>query len=518
MPLVRTGTNGWFYGDVRYRLYLKGEYDANISSFSAGQSVSSNSNGKAITFTASTTGDYYLKVYYGSSSGFDATLWPDPVMSFRYAVIRDATPVKALAVSSIGNAPTTIYQGKTLGLYPVFTPANASDQRVTWSSGNTAVATVDENGIVTAVAPGTARITCTAVSDTSVHASSTITVAEPVPVKGVTVTTNEIHREGESNTNPKLLSLGTAIQLRYSTVPEGATEQEVTWSVSDDSVLSITNYGKVAAIGSGTAFATVTTLDGGYTANYYVYVPDQTYAVSRVTLNTSAETLYMGESGIQLIATIHPSYATNQHVTWTSSNSPVAAVDQSGNVSPVSTGYATITVSAQENPSLKAVCSVSVQPARTRVTGIRFAGASLELGLYGVTTLVPVIAPANATDQTVSWTSSNKNIVSVSRSGVVTGLNVGTATVTATTTDGSFAASVTVRVSSSAPLGDVNNDGEADAADALLILRSSVRLIALTEAQKSVADVNGDGSIDAGDAVLILRYDAGLIHQFPRKD
>ena len=67
-------------------------------------------------------------------------------------------------------------------------------------------------------------------------------------------------------------------------------------------------------------------------------------------------------------------------------------------------------------------------------------------------------------------------------------------------------------------MGDINNDGDADAGDALLVLRYSVGLASLSEAQKQVADVNGDGDIDAGDAVLLLRYDAGLIDAFPAED
>ena len=64
-------------------------------------------------------------------------------------------------------------------------------------------------------------------------------------------------------------------------------------------------------------------------------------------------------------------------------------------------------------------------------------------------------------------------------------------------------------------MGDINNDGVPDSGDALMVLRYSVGLLALSEAQKSVADVNGDGRIDAGDAILLLRYDAGLIDTFP---
>ena len=109
----------------------------------------------------------------------------------------------------------------------------------------------------------------------------------------------------------------------------------------------------------------------------------------------------------------------------------------------------------------------------------------------------------------------NTNVATVSRTGVVTALNLGIAEITVTTKDGGYSATVTIHVSSNASLGDISNDGVADAADAMLILRYCVNLVALSDAQEAVADLNGDGFIDAGDAVLLLRYDAGLIDKFP---
>ncbi len=461
------------------------------------------------TFTVEEEGDHFIRIGLGS--------WSDKVMTLRYAIARDDVDIQAVGVSSIGNAPTTIYQGKTLGLYAVITPANASNQNVSWTSSAPEVATVDANGLVTAIAPGTAKITVTT-EQGGFTATSTVTVVEPVPVTGVSVFSNDVLHYGETEENPKNLSLGTGLQLYYKTEPEGATEQEVLWSVSDPTVLSITDYGKVAAIGSGRAHATVTTVDGSYTANFYINVPDETSPVKRISLSTGAMTVYMGEGATQLTANVYPSHATNPYVLWSSDRPEVATVDQEGNVTPVSVGYATITAKAQENEAIKAECTVSVQPVRTRVTGIRFEAPTLELGLYGVASLIPVVEPADATDKSVTWTTSNKSIVSVSRGGVVTGLNVGTATITAVTADGGYTATITVVVSSNAPQGDINNDGDVDAGDALLILRASVNLLALSDAQKSVADVNGDGEIDAGDAVLILRYDAGLIDEFPSKN
>ena len=453
-------------------------------------------------------GTYYLSMNKGSG-------WIDQSMWLKYAITAADKPVEG--ISSITNGGSTIFEGKTLQLYANVTPSNATNQNVTWASSNQAVATIDADGLVTGVAPGTTTITATTV-DGGYTARTTITVEEAVPVTGVTVTAGDVAHKGETENNPYYLTLDTSVALTASVVPDTATERAVTWSVSDPDVLAVTDYGKVWAVGSGDAYVTATSVEGGYTAKFYVNVPDESYPVRGISLNYNAATIYMGEEGLDLVSTVSPSYATNPAVVWSSDNEAVAIVDQTGHVTAVSTGYATITVKAAENNAIQNTCVVSVQPVRTRVTGISFAEKEVNVGIYGNVELLPIITPDDATDKGVTWTSSNKTVATVSRTGVVTALNIGTATITATTDDGSFKAEVTIRVSSDAAMGDINNDGDADAGDALLVLRYSVGLASLSEAQRLVADVNGDGDIDAGDAVLLLRYDAGLIEKFPAED
>jgi uncharacterized protein YjdB len=436
----------------------------------------------------------------------------DAVLSLKYAIIQD--DVSVTGISSITNGNSTIFQGKALQLYANVIPANATNQTVTWTSSNTNVATIDENGFVTGVAVGSTTITATTV-DGNYTVTTQITVAEPVPVTGVTVTAGDVGKRGETEGNPYPLSLNTSIPLSASALPETATERDVIWSVSDEKVLAVNKYGKVYAVGSGSAYVTVTTVDGSYTANFYFDVPDESYPVKSISLSLNATTIYMEENGVDLTATVNPSYATNPTVIWSSDNESVATVDQNGHVTPVSAGYATITVTAYENSAVTATCQVSVQPVRTRVQTISFEKDTIDVGVYGTVTLQPIIEPYNATDTSVTWASNNKTVATVSRNGVVTAMNIGQATITATTKDGGLVATVTIKVSSTASVGDINNDGIPDAGDALLVLRYSVGLQALSTAQKAVADVNGDGSIDAGDAILLLRYDAGLIDKFP---
>ncbi len=499
-----TVTWGGSTGSFECQLFYVDEYAT-----SAVQASRFNSNkvSGSYTFTVGRDSNFYLCLSNSSSAYHDQPMW------FRYAVTAADMPVTGIA--SITNGNRTIFKTQTLQLYANVAPANATNQNVTWTSSNPAAATVDENGLVTGVAVGETVITAVTV-DGGYTLSASISVAEPIPVTGVAIRAELNPQDrGGSAADPYPLALDAGLQLTALVDPSGATELGVLWSVSDESVLAVNEYGKIFAIGSGAAQAIVTTLDGGFEARFYVNVPDEQYPVRGISLSENYKTLYLGEGSYTLTATVSPSYATNPDVMWLSSDEAVATVDQNGVVTPLAPGTVDITVCAAENVTVKNVCSITVKPPRTRVTGISFAESEAELGLYGTLQLTPIVAPADATDPGVTWTTDNKNIATVSRTGLVTGLNLGTAVITAATRDGGFTASVKVIVKATADRGDLDNDGAVDAGDAMLVLKSAVGLIALSEAQKAVADVNGDGEIDAGDAVLILRYDAGLIDAFP---
>lgn len=160
--------------------------------------------------------------------------------------------------------------------------------------------------------------------------------------------------------------------------------------------------------------------------------------ISLVTANESA----------QIVATITPDSASNKAISWTTSNSAIATVSSSGIVTAISNGTATITATTLDG-SFTDDCSVSVNipVVDVPVTGVSLAPTSLTLNEGETSTLSTTISPANATDQSVSYSSDNTTIASVSQSGVVTATGAGIATITVTTTDGSFTDTCIVTVS-----------------------------------------------------------------------
>ena len=198
---------------------------------------------------------------------------------------------------------------------------------------------------------------------------------------------------------------------------------------------------------------TVYLLIGDYACNELKQTIDVTAVGSEpiaVTGVTIPETLALNlnETGT-LTATITPSDANDYAVAWSSSNTNVATVDN-GNVTAKAYGTATITCTVTDNVSgstFTDTCEVTVAP--VNVTGITVSPATVEVLVDETATLTATVSPANASDATIVWTTSNASVATVSN-GVVTGIKAGTAVITATVTDnlngGTFSASCTVNV------------------------------------------------------------------------
>ena len=146
-----------------------------------------------------------------------------------------------------------------------------------------------------------------------------------------------------------------------------------------------------------------------------------------------------------LTATITSSNATNRSVTWSSSNKNIATVSSSGVVSAKAAGSATITVTTNDGGKI-ATCSVTVKAKTVSVTGVSLDKTSLTLTEDDTYTLTATVSPSNATDKSVTWSSNNPSVATVSSSGVVTAKSAGTAKITVTTNDGGNTATCSVTV------------------------------------------------------------------------
>ncbi|WP_276373408.1 Ig-like domain-containing protein [Chryseolinea sp. H1M3-3] len=181
-----------------------------------------------------------------------------------------------------------------------------------------------------------------------------------------------------------------------------------------------------------------------------------TVAVTGVSVSPTTLTLSSGATS-QLAKTISPSNATNQSVTWTSSNTDVATVNANGLVTAGTTaGSAVITVRTADGGKT-ATSTVSVNVPVVSVSSVSIAPSTIILPLSGTSQLVKTLTPANATNQNVTWSSNSDGVATVSATGVVTAKAYGTAVVSCTTADGNKVATASVTVSADIAAIDLDN-------------------------------------------------------------
>jgi len=334
--------------------------------------------------------------------------------------INGAEPVSATGIK-MDQPGITLVVGREAGTMSAqVLPSTATNKKIHWSSGNTNVAVVDANGVVTPGAPGTAVITATT-DDGGYKGTSTVTVGWPV---------ESISLDKSSLT---LKKNGTPVTLQATVLPTDAAIKNVTWTSDNTAAAEVDANGTVTPKAPGTAIITATTVDGGFKAQctVTVYTP-----VTFIYLNKNQLALTLGMGGETLTATVTPADATNKKVIWTSGAPDIASVDQTGLVTPAAIGSTVITARTEDG-NFTAQCSVTVGD---RVTGITLDKDRLILGDYGLEGfLLPIISPQTATDKYVTWTSDNTAVAFVT-DGIVTPGDLGSARITAKTRDGGFVA------------------------------------------------------------------------------
>ena len=228
------------------------------------------------------------------------------------------------------------------------------------------------------------------------------------------------------------------VELVASYLPANATNVQITWSSDNEKVATVVN-GIVTPVGVGTA--NITAANGSI--NDVCVVTVSAISVTGVRLDKELLELSVGGSSV-LKATVLPANATNTNCTWSSSNEGVATV-ANGIVSAEAAGECTITVTTEDG-NKTATCAVTVKANTIAVTGVTLSpSGSKSVALNETLSFTATVQPTNASIKTVSWSSSNPSVATVT-DGVVTLLKTGTTTITVTTDDGGFTATCDVTV------------------------------------------------------------------------
>lgn len=238
------------------------------------------------------------------------------------STITGTLPPVAVSGVTLDKTSGTLNEGETVTLTATVEPADATDKTVTWASSNNAVATV-ENGVVKAVAPGTAVITATAGNQ-----SASYSLEVKAPLKGIALNHTEM-----------TVIKGQSAPLTVSYNPTYTTDaKDVTWTSSNEDVATVEN-GVVRGVSKGTA--TITAKVGGFTAECTVTINE--IPLKEIAIDTTDFEMEV-ESTKQLGVVYNPNDTTDdKKVVWSSDNEDVVTVDENGVVTAVAVGEANIT-------------------------------------------------------------------------------------------------------------------------------------------------------------------------------
>jgi len=354
-------------------------------------------------------------------------------------------PTQLAAIASIQLQPglDSIEIGETYNRW-IITLRDANGNVVTgralsWESQNTTVATIDQSGTVTGIGSGETLITATLEGKT---AQAAIRVLKPVV--SIVATPDSFD-----------LPLGSSRAISVQLVGPGGlalTNRLITWSTSDPSVATVSTTGLVTPIAQGTV--TVSINAGGKQASVRVRVVAEPVASVRITPQQSVHVVRLGQA-IQLTAECLSATAqvlTGRTITWNSSNPLTATVGQTGLVSGNAIGQATITATCANVGVPNASAQVVAQVTQIPVSSATIAPSqlSLQVGQQGQLSVTARDSANNVLSlqgRSVTWTSDNLPVATVSNQGVVSGASAGSAQIQVTV-DGVPSAPITATISS----------------------------------------------------------------------
>lgn len=289
---------------------------------------------------------------------------------------------------------------------------SSSVKSVTYKSSNTRVATVDKNGLLKAVAPGTCKITCASATDPNKYDVCTVTVVSKAKIKLAN----------------KVLVLNKSIAKKAAyTVAGSGKGLTFKWSSSNSSVATVSPTGVITAKGQGNCMITITASNGA-AARIAVTVVQP---ITSIKLSGSEATLEPGHKKT-VTATVGPSNATSKSLVWSSSNSSVATVSK-GVITAVGKGTCIITCRSKFYSNISVSYKVTVKQAVTAVS----MESAVKLNENSTKRLTAKAVPNTASNARLSFKSSNASVAAVSSNGVITAKSKGSCVITATATDGS---------------------------------------------------------------------------------
>lgn len=335
---------------------------------------------------------------------------------------------------------------ETIQINTLVYPDDAVDKNLTWKSSNTSVATVDANGLVTVHNNGAAVISAT--SSNGVTAEMKIMPATAKDISSLNISAEKIELT---------MKVDAEAYIPYKVYPEILNGEDLAAEYYSDNndIVTVDSSGKITAVGTGETFVRVTINNISKECPVTVNPePENVTQVSSIELPNGSEGVYELSNGkFNLEAKVLPEDAFNKRLKYQSSNPQVADVNTEGVVTLKSVGETNITITSSSNSEIKTVYKVTVETLPSSIVYERF-----DYGVaVGTTAKIMPIFEGNPSNTNAVYTIDNTAVASVNeKTGAVTGISSGSATLTATTKNGKTA-SVLITVYTPVVKGNVSS-------------------------------------------------------------
>ena len=273
--------------------------------------------------------------------------------------------IESIEVHPQEGTDTIDTRGGTLRMLADITPSNATDTDLDWSVDLPAVATIDDEGLLTAHADGAVTVTARATDGSGVEGSIVITVIN----QSILVT--EITVVGEKG-DRTITEPGGTLRMIAEITPEDATSPEVTWSLSPEGLATIGESGLLTAVANGEVTVTATATDGsGVSGSTTVLITSQPVAVTSITVRSeSGETEITEDMGtLRLVADVSPADATEKDVTWSVDDERIATVSANGVLTAIRNGTVVVTATATDGSGVLGTLTIEVSGQSTMSVG-----------------------------------------------------------------------------------------------------------------------------------------------------
>ncbi|MBR0514380.1 MAG: Ig-like domain-containing protein [Clostridia bacterium] len=350
---------------------------------------------------------------------------PEVSTQFRVLVVQ---PVSRISLS-VPDDKKIVPVGEQITVTPAILPEDVSISGLVWSSADEKLATVDQNGVVTGLARGNARINVSAKDGSGVRASISIRVVQKA--EQVTLDKEELTIDSGRNT-----------ALKATVLPKSTDDKSVIWSSSDESVATVNKNGRITAVALGDCEIICTSATNSEAvAKAVVHVQQP---VTKIYFNETP-TIYAGESG-KVSWTTEPANASNPAVSLVSANPKALTVDEDGTIHGIAPGEAYVRARTLDGSNRQAQIKVKVLQ---HVTGVHMKRNTAYIDVKETSSVHALLEPDNASNKNVFFSVDDKNIATIkSKNNLVsiTGVSKGNTVVHAVTEDGGFETSINVNI------------------------------------------------------------------------